>query len=318
MSESNPPRTMSKYESEMGPKPGTGFTLRMYARLFPWVANAGVVLAVLAYLFGISWQVVYLLLAVLMLIFGSMFLQLVLLGLADLIDYARELRDSSIRLDQRLADVAEKLPNVIAPTPPTLDIKAQRLAEIRHAIRNAAWTDAADLVRTFSESHPDDPEPARAALEVAEARETAGRDLSEKLQAARDVNDPDRVIELRDLLKPLLPHDAIRTLDRDLAKWFMALIQRRMRTGKVRADVAVLAGKVASSLDDTPEGASLRASLPTLRRAAGLCPRCAQPYTGIEDACPLCLAGTSLPPPTVAPHGDEENGRFPEILDRPT
>jgi hypothetical protein len=249
---------------------------------------------------------------------GSIFLQATLLGLADLVDYARGLRDSSIRLEQRLAEVAEKLANLTAPSAPALDVKAQRLAEIRHAIRNSAWTEAADLIRAFSESHPDDPESARAAGEVAEARETAGRDLSEKLQAARDVNDPDRVIELRDLLKPLLPHDALRTLDRDLAKWFMALIQRRMRTGKVRADVALLAGKVASSLDDTPEGASLRASLPTLRRAAGLCPRCAQPYTGIEDACPLCIAGMAVPPPTGPPQDDKENGRFPEILDRPT
>jgi hypothetical protein len=48
----------------------------------------------------------------------------------------------------------------------------------------------------------------------------------------------------------------------------------------------------------TVEGASLRASLPTLRRSAGLCPRCAQPYTGLANACPQCLAAPGPPPQT--------------------
>jgi hypothetical protein len=253
-------------------------------------------------------------------IVSAMALRHILIGLVDVVEALHDLRDSSIQLEGRLAEVTEKLSAVGTTRDPSFDVKAQRVAEIRHAIRLAAWSEAADLVRAFSESHPDDPESARSAAELTEARETAGRELIEKLQAAREANDPERVIELRNLLKPLLPHESLRTLDHDLAKFLMNLIQRRLRTGKLRPDVAILAGKVASSLDDTPEGASLRASLPTLRRAAGLCPRCAQPYTGIGDACPLCLAGTVTPlPPEPAPaRDDEENGRFPEILDRPT
>lgn len=200
----------------------------------------------------------------------------------------------------RTADLFEQIllreggrPAGTATAPSPSDLKARRLAEIRHAIKTAAWDDAGELVRAFHEAHPDDPDPARAADELAGARQSACRDLISRIDAAREANDPDRVIELRDDVKPLLASESLRALDRDLAKWFMMLIHRRLRAGSVRADVALLAGRVAASLDETPEGASLRASLPTLRRAAGLCPRCAQPYKGIADACPACLAGTS-------------------------
>jgi hypothetical protein len=73
------------------------------------------------------------------------------------------------------------------------------------------------------------------------------------------------------------------------------LIHIRLRSGKIQPDVAILAGRVAEIFSHTVEGASLRASLPTLRRSAGQCPRCAQPYTGIADACPACLASTVQP-----------------------
>ena len=75
-------------------------------------------------------------------------------------------------------------------------------------------------------------------------------------------------------------------LEQELAKWFLTLIHRRLRTGKVQADVVQLATQVAETFAATVEGASVRASLPTLRRSVGLCPRCAQPYTGVADACP--------------------------------
>ena len=122
-----------------------------------------------------------------------------------------------------------------------------------------------------------------------EAKQGAVQTLRAKIDAAREVHDPERILDLRDLLTPLLPAEALRTLDRELASWCMGVIQKRLRTGTMSVDVATLAGRVAESLDTTIEGASLRAALPTLRRSAGLCARCAKPYTGIEDACPECL-----------------------------
>jgi hypothetical protein len=122
-------------------------------------------------------------------------------------------------------------------------------------------------------------------------------------------NDHERIFELHGSIGPLLAPDALRELDRDLARWFMGQIQKRLRNGVMSTDLAVLAGRVADAFGATPEGASLRAALPTLRRSAGLCARCGQPYTGIADACPSCIATTSFPsyaPPPTSPHVDAE------------
>ncbi len=89
----------------------------------------------------------------------------------------------------------------------------------------------------------------------------------------------------------------------------MAMIQKRLRGGAMRPDVAILAARVAESLDATPEGASLRAALPTLRRSAGLCARCGEPYTGLADACPKCLATAMLSPLGAPPIADSPNGQ---------
>ena len=74
-------------------------------------------------------------------------------------------------------------------------------------------------------------------------------------------------------------------------------------------EIAVLATRVAGAFDTTPEGASLHAALPTLRRSVGLCACCGQPYTGIADACPSCLATSSFPvyvPPAAPPQITED------------
>ncbi len=68
----------------------------------------------------------------------------------------------------------------------------------------------------------------------------------------------------------------------------------------MQTDLAVLAGRIADAFSHTVAGASLRASLPTLRRSAGLCSRCGQPYTGLANACPACLAQTQ---PSARPPG---------------
>ncbi len=213
------------------------------------------------------------------------------------------------RLDRRLTDSVDQLIEAVekarALAPPADDLKAQQLAGCSQAIRSSQWAEAESIVQTFNDAHPGDPESTRLTEELAEAKNVARQELLTKLDAARQVNDPDRVIELRESVKPLIDLDALKSLDRDLAKWFMTLIQRRLRAGTVRPDVALLAGRVAASLDDTPEGASLRASLPTLRRAAGLCARCGQPYAGIADACPACISGAAASLPSTTDEPDE-------------
>ena len=85
-------------------------------------------------------------------------------------------------------------------------------------------------------------------------------------------------------------------LDRETIELLMNLLQRRLRTGMVGVDVVTLATKVADRFSEHKEGASLRAALPTLRRSAGLCGQCGQPYRGLANACPRC---TGLPDPEI-------------------
>ena len=122
------------------------------------------------------------------------------------------------------------------------------------------------------------------------AREASRSHHLAELEAARQVSDPDRVLELYQTLIPLLDTEMRATLEADLSPWFLRLIHNRLRTGKIQSELAVLAGRIAEAFSHTVEGASLRASLPTLRRSAGLCSRCGQPYNGIATACPACLA----------------------------
>ena len=213
----------------------------------------------------------------------------ILQGLAEV---AGRLEEQAHRLDSLGKSLEEARLQVASASVAvaTQALKPQRLAEIRLALRNAHWQDAENLVRMFEEGHPDDPETVRIIQELGEAQSRATQEILAKIKVAREINDPDRVIELRESLTPILKGDPLRDIDRDLARWFMLVIQKRLRSGTVGVDVAALAARIAGVLDETAEGASLRASLPTLRRAASLCPRCAQPYTGIADACPSCVA----------------------------
>ena len=238
-----------------------------------------------------------------------------------------ELMASAGETDARLAAAADRIAEALerAPTEPTTpvaapspnsptpeqfapaDMRTMALAEIRVALRQGEWTQVETLFRSFTDNYPNDPASPALGEELKAAKETAVASLRSRLDAAREANDLERVLELREPLGPLVGPEALATLDRSLAKWFMALIQKRMRQGAMTRDIALLATRIAGAFDATPEGASLRAALPTLRRSVGLCARCGQPYTGIADACPSCLASSSfpvyVPPDTPATNG---------------
>jgi hypothetical protein len=180
------------------------------------------------------------------------------------------------------------------------DERARLLAAVREAIRTAEWDTAETLLRSFEAEYPGDPRLHVVREELATGRQSAVQDGLAQLEAARSVSDPDRVLELYQTLAPLLAADA-RGLASELAAWFLNLIQRRLRTGKIQPDLVRLAGRFADAFASTGEGASVRAALPTLRRSVGLCPRCAEAYTGVAEACPKCLgrpvnAASRLPP----------------------
>jgi hypothetical protein len=206
-------------------------------------------------------------------------------------------------------------PAPLAP-PIAADPRELALAEIRAAIREAEWSRAEGLIHAFDGEHPDARMSARLQDELASARQSTAAALRTKLDAAREANDTDRVFELHQALAPLLAPDDLRELDRELARGFMGVLQKRLRNGVISIDVAMLASRVAEAFDTTPEGASLRAALPTLRRSVGLCARCGNPYTGIADACPACLAPGSLPVGSLAPvEPVEDRGDHAELSD---
>jgi hypothetical protein len=171
------------------------------------------------------------------------------------------------------------------------DIRQAPSFELASAIRNRQWTDAERLVGQFESDFPDDPRCAAFRKELRDARQVEIQDRLAQLEAAQDVNDPERVLELYQGLSESLEADSRAPLAAKLAPWFLGLIHRRLRVGKIQPDVVQLAGRFAETFAATHEGASVRASLPTLRRSVGLCPRCAQPYTGIGEACPRCAGG---------------------------
>jgi len=172
------------------------------------------------------------------------------------------------------------------------------LAEIERATRASQWAEAESLLRAFAADYPGDSRHAVLEAELEKARHNANQQQLAKLEAAREVNDPEGVLESYQILSGSLATDARAALDRDLAKWFLALIHRRLRTTKIQPDVVLLASRFAESFASTVEGASVRAALPTLRRSVGLCPRCGSPYAGIGNACPKCLETILLRPET--------------------
>jgi hypothetical protein len=126
-------------------------------------------------------------------------------------------------------------------------------------------------------------------------------ELQARLHAAQEAGDVDGLLAYYDQLAPRLDAEARGPLDTRLLRWFLDRLMRRMRGGTVAADVATLAARIADRFPATREGAALRASLPTLRRSAGLCAECARPYQGDEDLCPECTARRADHEPATLP-----------------
>jgi len=190
----------------------------------------------------------------------------------------------------RIAQALEKLaiPPPSSPPEPEDDETTRAHQVARQAIAAGRWTQAEKLVARFIKDHPG-PEAARLLAELEDSRNQAVEGLVSRLDKARAAGDALLAVEIRDALTEHLRGDRLTSLDRDLVRWLVGEIKQKVRAGSIKPDVATLATRVADSFADTPEGAALQASIPNLRRSAGLCPRCARPYRGADDACPRCL-----------------------------
>ena len=182
--------------------------------------------------------------------------------------------------------------------------------EVQAAIDAGQWDHAAAIVTILAAQPGQETRAEVLRTELDRARERAVASWTDRIEASRLANDAAGALESRDQLVTLLGAEDLKAVDRNLIAWLMKLIQRRLRIIPISADLTVLVAQVADRFAATPEGASLRAALPTLRRSAGFCPRCAAPYLGVDEACPKCLdrAG-SLPSPAptltvVAPEDD--------------
>jgi hypothetical protein len=213
-------------------------------------------------------------------------------------------------LEQKRLSAAPSPPAAQPEAAPAFNQPTPAFAEVRRALEQEDWVLAESLIGSLTNKYRDGPAIAQLRDELRAAREAAALSLRARLDAAREANDPQRVLEIRETLAPLLGPEQLASLNRSLARWFLDLIQKRLRQGAISVDVVVLATQVAAALDTTSEGASLRAALPTLRRSVGLCARCGSPYTGIADACPACIAAGVLTVP-VNPSAPPQNGGPP-------
>jgi hypothetical protein len=213
--------------------------------------------------------------------------------IAQLSELLSRRASEGLALLERMTDSLEQRRGSVASSSASSLDRTRSMAEIVRAVKAADWVEAETRLKDFEAGFPDDPELSTLREELARTRNDIIKTGLEQLDVARTVNDPERVLELYQGLVPSLDDERRTVLDRDLAKWFLSLIHRRLRTGKVQADVVKLAERFSETFTTTVEGASVRASLPTLRRSVGLCPRCAQPYIGVADACPNCLKGAT-------------------------
>lgn len=181
-------------------------------------------------------------------------------------------------------------------------------AEIDAALGALRFDEAEALIARWEAQEPSEPGATAMRDRLDAARRGWAQGQLAQIDAARRVNDADRVLDLFRTLHTSLEAMRRDELERDLARWFLELIQRRLRGGRIQLEVVQLATQAAETFAATVEGASLRASLPVLRRCVGLCPKCAQPYRGTAAVCPRCQAEGTVPPaaaPAASPEGDD-------------
>ena len=249
-------------------------------------------------------------------------LALIARSLREITSLLKDLKDRPVPLLEGIQPArVEAGSSASTPPAPVVDL-SQLEARAKEALQYKNWDTASELIEEIRLlDQPGSAERADQLLETwSKGRSIVTLDLQTQLEAARTANDPNTVLNLHATLTTMLtPEDRNRT-EKELVSWFMKLLMKRMRTGTVAVDVVELAERVAETFSKTTEGASLRASLGTLRRSAGLCPVCAQSYIGVEAACPRCIKARSrgpVPANQISPTqptspGASENSESPE------
>ena len=182
-------------------------------------------------------------------------------------------------------------------------LSEQALAQIRKLVRSGNWDEARSLLDSFARDYQGDPRSSSLDQEFQAARNAARDERMAQLDAARKVNDPDRVLEVHKFLGPLLEADARASLEADLSRWFLRLIHKRLRTGRIQADLAHLAGRIAESFSHTV-------------RAPASAPR-SRPSAAAQDCAPAAPSLTPVSPTPVQTVWDWANLRTSHRSPRP-
>jgi hypothetical protein len=143
--------------------------------------------------------------------------------------------------------------------------------------------------------------PQRAAGATGSMADRGAEALRADLVAAQAAGRVGRAIELRDALTRHLRGEALHELDRGLAVWLLNLVERRVESRTVDAEVAGWLARALDSLGEMPEAEPLRQALPALRRQAGLCVRCGRVLAAAardqQSMCPVCQHDLATAPP---------------------
>lgn len=213
---------------------------------------------------------------------------------ADLVE--RQLVPGVLRVCQLLEKTNESIAGVSTAKPPATastaatEARQQAIDAVREAIRREWWDQARRLAAAFAEQFPEAPEAKDLAAQVETAHHRKVQSLREQLDQAERSSDAEVMLNVRDRLSAYLNGTELYQVDRRVAHWMATFLREALANGKAK-QVVHLAERVVDAFgDSTNEGAQVRSALPTLRRSAGLCPDCGQPYDVSLVRCPACEA----------------------------
>lgn len=180
---------------------------------------------------------------------------------------------------------------------------AKAVDAVRRTIAGGRWEQAERLVSSLARDFPGSPDASALREDLDEARGEVVARLRERLDRARDGNDPMQAIEVRDELTMHLRGQVLSDLDRQLVRWLIAWIRQRTGSKIAGEELSTLVARMVESFGEAPEGIDLAGLLTRLRKDAGLCPRCGRPYRGPDAACPVCLTDPRATRPSSSTRG---------------
>ncbi|WP_422926347.1 hypothetical protein [Singulisphaera sp. PoT] len=162
------------------------------------------------------------------------------------------------------------------------------LEQIRRATTEGRWEHAVRLAGQFARDFPESPDANLIEREIAEARWAVVDQLQAQLEQARRRDDAVAVLDTRDTLTLHLRGDALHDLDRQLTRWVIGHLQRKVRESTPVIELLDLTTRATETFPDTNEATALAELLAKLRKAAGRCIRCGRVNSNKNDVCPAC------------------------------